>query len=101
MLRFLFDQRRFSEAQALAGSALNVIPDNNASANPCSVRINFEQRQYSEAACLLKTAAGKGEFREVWGLLALSYLRAQQLTWLSRSWRKLFEPSARTRTTAF
>jgi len=75
----LFDQRRFSEAQALAGSALNVIPDNTR-AQILLGRINFEQRQYSEAACLLKTAAGKGEFREVWGLLALSYLRAQQLT---------------------
>ena len=75
----LFDQRRFSEAQALAGSAFNVIPDNTR-AQILLGRINFEQRQYSEAARLLKTAAGKGEFREVWGLLALSYLRAQQLT---------------------
>jgi len=75
----LFDQQRFSEAQGLAESALNLIPDNTR-AQILLGRISFEQRQYSEAARLLETAAAKGEFREVWGLLALSYLRAQQLS---------------------
>ena len=74
-----FEQRRFSEAQALAGSVLNANPDDTR-AKILLGRISFEQRQYSEAARLLDSAADKGEFREAWGLLALSYLRTQQLS---------------------
>jgi len=73
----LFDQRRFSEAQALARSVVNVNPENTR-AQVLLGRISVEQRQYSEAARLLEAAGAKGKFREVWELLALSYLHEQQ-----------------------
>ncbi len=76
---FLFDRDRLAEARSVARSVLDHDPG-NARVEILLGRISFEQQQYSEAARLLEAAAGNGELRQVWRLLALAYLRTQQLS---------------------
>lgn len=75
---FLFDQERFADVQSIARSVLDLHPD-NVRAEILLGRVNFEQKQYSEAARFFSAAAGQGHLRDVWSLLALSYLRTRQV----------------------
>ena len=74
----LFDQGRLPEARAMAQSALER-DQKNARAEVVLGRINFEEREYSQAAKHFEAAAARGYFAETWRLGALSYLRSQQL----------------------
>lgn len=76
---FLFDRNKLTEARSVARSVLDHEPENTR-AEILLGRISFEQKQYSEAARFLEGAAGKGQLGELWGLLALTYLRMQQLS---------------------
>jgi tetratricopeptide (TPR) repeat protein len=76
---FLFDRDRLAEARSVARSVIDHDPE-HARAEILLGRMSFEQKQYSEAARFLESAAGNGKLREVWSLLALTYLRSQQLS---------------------
>ncbi len=76
---FLFDRDKLAEARSFARSVLDHEPE-NARAEILLGRMSFEQKQYPEAAHFLEGAAGKGELGEFWPLLALTYLRMQQVS---------------------
>ncbi len=73
----LFDQGRLSEAHSMAQSALD-LDSKNVRTRIVLGRISFQEKQYAAAAVQLEAAAAAGAFREIWRLMALSYLRLQQ-----------------------
>ena len=73
-----FDRNRTDEARSETEKVVTSEP-NNVRAQVLMGRICFEQNDYDGARKHLETVNARVEFREVWRLLAITYLRLQQL----------------------
>jgi len=74
----LLDEGNFRDAAATAQRVVEDEPK-NARARVLLARAQFEQKDYSAAKDNFKTALEAGRFAEVWRLLAITYLRLQDL----------------------